>query len=96
MKFEWNISKAALNIKNHGISFEEAEEAFFDEFSLDLFDESHSTLDEERFLILGLNARDVLLVVYTVREEEIYRIISARKATKPESEAYWRERKKYE
>lgn len=96
MKFEWNIGKAALNIKNHGVSFEEAEEAFFDEFSLDLFDESHSSLDEERFQILGLTSKNVLLVVYTLREAETYRIISARKATNPETAAYWNERKKYE
>ena len=49
---------------------------------------------EQRFLLLGLSANSVLLVVYTIRSEETYRIISARKATKLEEESYWNERKK--
>ncbi len=96
MKFEWDINKAALNIKNHGISFDEAKEAFFDDFALDVYDVSHSDFTEQRFQLLGLTVKDVLLVVYTVRYEEIYRIISARKATKSEEKSYWEERKKYE
>ena len=96
MKFEWDINKAELNIKNHGVSFSEAEEVFYDDFALDVYDDSHSDFEEQRFLILGLTAKGVLLVVYTVRIEEIYRIISARKATKSEENSYWDERNKYE
>ncbi|MEO8073624.1 MAG: BrnT family toxin [Acidobacteriota bacterium] len=96
MKFEWDFNKAALNIKNHGISFDDAKEAFFDDFGLDVYDDSHSDFTERRFQLLGLTVKDVLLVVYTVRYEEIYRIISARKATKYEEKSYWKERKKYE
>ncbi len=96
MKFEWDINKAELNIKNHGISFNEAEDVFFDDFALDIYDDAHSDSDEQRFQVLGLTVKDVLLVVYTVRYEEIYRIISARKATKSEEDSYWDERKKYE
>lgn len=96
MKFEWDINKAELNIKNHGVSFDEAEEVFFDDFALDVYDDAHSDFDEQRFQVLGLTVKDVLLVVYTVRYEEIYRIISARKATKSEEDSYWNERKKYE
>jgi uncharacterized DUF497 family protein len=96
MKFEWDINKAALNIKNHGVSFEEAQEVFFDDFALDVYDDSHSNFTEHRFQILGLAVKGVLLVVYTVRSEETYRIISARKASKSEEKEYWNEREKYE
>jgi uncharacterized protein len=96
MEFEWDSNKAELNIKNHGVSFEDAKEVFFDDFALDVFDDSHSDFTEQRFLILGLTAKDVLLVVYTIRQDEIYRIISARKATKSEAASYWNERKDYE
>jgi len=94
MKFEWDINKAKLNIKNHGVSFIEAEDVFFDDFALDVYDDSHSDFEEQRFQILGLTTKGILLVVYTIRYEEIYRIISARKATKSEEISYWNERKK--
>ncbi len=96
MNFEWDINKNVLNIKTHGISFSEAEDVFFDEFGLDVYDESHSEITEQRFRVLGLTIKGVLLVVYTVRYEEFYRIISARKATRLEEKSYWDERKNYE
>lgn len=96
MNFEWDINKAELNIKNHGVSFKEAEEAFFDDFALDLYDDSHTDFEEQRFQILGMTAKRVLFVVYTIRREDFYRIISARKAAKSEEYSYWEERKKYE
>jgi uncharacterized protein len=96
IKFEWDINKEELNIKNHGINFNDAEQTFFDEFVLDVYDDLHSDFNEQRFLILGITIKGILLVVYTVRYEEIYRIISARKATKSEEIAYWNERKNYE
>jgi uncharacterized protein len=97
MNFEWDENKAKLNIKNHdGISFEDAKEVFADDYSLDVFDDSHSNFDENRFRVIGLTIKGVLLVVYTVRDQETYRIISARKATKLEEITYWNERKNYE
>ncbi len=92
MNFEWDINKAELNIKLHGVSFDEAKEVFFDDFALDVYDDSHSDFTEIRFNILGLTITGVLLVVYTMKENEIYRIISARKATKTEENSYWNER----
>lgn len=96
MRFEWDLDKAKLNIKNHAVSFDEAREAFFDDFALDVYDDSHSDFTERRFRILGLTARGVLLVIYTIRFEETYRIISAREATKSEEDSYARERNKYD
>lgn len=87
--FEWDPLKAAANLKKHQISFEEARSVFFDEFAVQFFDDAHS-LDEERFLLLGMSSgAKVLIVCHCERNEgEVIRIISARKATKRESEFY--------
>lgn len=49
--FEWDASKASSNKKKHGISFEEAKGAFFDENALVIHDPDHSDDDEERFIL---------------------------------------------
>jgi uncharacterized DUF497 family protein len=89
IKFEWDESKAAANLKKHQVSFEEAKSVFFDEFGVQFFDEDHS-FGEERFLMLGMSSEAKLLIVcHCEREQgEIVRIISARKATKRESAFY--------
>ena len=48
IKFDWDPAKAASNLRKHGVSFEEAQSVFFDEFAIQFYDESHSS-DEERF-----------------------------------------------
>lgn len=82
INFEWNSSKATSNKKKHGVSFEEAESAFFDEYARQFFDETHSD-EEDRFIMLGVSNRSrVLVVCHCERGEgETIRIISARKAT---------------
>lgn len=93
MNFEWDINKAELNIKNHGIDFNEASEALRDEFGLDDFDDSHSDVFEYRYTRIGLSRNGVLFVIYAMRGEDgIYRIISARKAEKAEEKLYWEAR----
>ena len=89
IKFEWDLSKASANIKKHRVSFDEARSVFFDEFAVQFFDPEHS-LDEERFLMLGMSSGSrVLLVCHCEREHgEVIRIISARKATRHESAFY--------
>ena len=92
--FEWDATKAASNIKKHGVSFEEAQSVFYDEFAVQFFDNDHSE-NEERFLMLGMsvNAR-IMLVCHCERESgQVIRIISARKATKREQTFYLGERK---
>ena len=54
IKFEWNATKAAANQKKHGVSFEEAQSVFYDEFAIQFFDDENSEA-EERFLMLGLS-----------------------------------------
>jgi len=94
MNYEWDAAKAASNLKNHNISFEEASLIFEDFFALEMFDDEHSDIQEQRFIRLGLASDKVLFVVYTVRGEnpEIYRIISARFAKTDEGTLYWEER----
>lgn len=93
MRFEWNDSKAESNFRKHGVTFIESTKAFSDEFGLEIFDESHSTFDEHRFIRIGL-ANEVLFVVYIVVNEasETFRIISARKANKYYESIYWNQR----
>ena len=87
--FEWDDSKASLNKKKHGISFDEAKTVFFDENAKVIHDPEHSD-DEERFIILGLSVRmRMLVVIHCYRKNDcIIRLISARKATQKESIQY--------
>jgi len=88
MKFEWDENKNQLNIRKHGISFEDAAYVFSDAFALSIPDEDHSDM-EERWLLLGKNLNErLLLVVHTLRQDDSIRIISARKATANESTTY--------
>lgn len=89
IKFEWDSTKAAINAKKHGVSFEEAQSVFYDEYAVQFFDEDHSG-HEERFLLLGMSTgARLLLVCHCERNAgNIIRIISARKATKRESNFY--------
>lgn len=90
LKFEWDRNKAETNRKKHGISFEEAQTVFFDEYAR-LIPDPDSSFGEERFIILGKSEQSSLLVVchcYRGADDKI-RLISARKAEK-------RERKQYE
>ena len=93
MDFEWDRRKAASNTRKHGVSFEEASSVFYDAFARVIDDPEHS-MDEERYIVLGIGRLlRVLVVCYCVRaERQSIRIISARKATKGESAQYWRYR----
>lgn len=89
IKFEWDAAKAASNKKKHGVSFEEAQSVFYDEFAVQFFDEDNSG-SEDRFLMLGFSDEARLLIVCHCERNEgnIIRIISARKATTNESYHY--------
>lgn len=92
-KFEWDKKKDKSNTKKYGVSFEEAQTVFYDEYALQFFDPEHSE-DEERFILFGTSFKSKTLVVcHCFREEETkVRIISARNADKDEQQAYWSER----
>jgi uncharacterized DUF497 family protein len=87
MKIEWNPEKAKLNLKKHGVAFEEAATAMSDPMALTGADPDHSTY-EERYITFGVSARNRLLVVSHTEEGETIRLISARKASKGERELY--------
>jgi len=89
LKFEWNLTKARSNIYKHGVSFEEAQSVFYDEFALQFYDEDSSEV-EDRFILLGMsNDPNLLIVCHCERHSgEIIRIISARKATRNERKYY--------
>ena len=87
--FEWNDRKAAENRKNHGVSFAEATSEFLDENARLILDPNHSA-HEDRFVLLGLSTQlRLLVVVHCYQEEEdVIRIISARKADGSERRQY--------
>ena len=93
IKFAWDLAKAVANLRKHGVSFEEAQSVFYDEFAVQFYDDGHSG-DEERFLLLGMSTgASLLLVCHCERDSgSTIRIISARKATRRESTFYGREK----
>ncbi|TVL95418.1 MAG: hypothetical protein CV087_24350 [Candidatus Brocadia sp. WS118] len=92
IKFEWDETKNIANQKKHDISFEEAKTVFYDENARLIADPDHSSDKEDRFILLGLSSSLRMLVVIHAywKDDEIIRIISARKATKSESKYYIR------
>lgn len=89
IKFEWDTAKAESNSKKHGVSFEEAQSVFYDEFAVQFFDTDNAKV-EDRFLMLGFSDLARLLIVCHCERNQgnTIRIISARKATKIESKHY--------
>ena len=84
MKFQWNKTKAALNLDKHGVSFEEASTVFDDPLSSAVSDPDHS-IDEYRWVMTGTSDQGRLLVVAFTERGDVTRIISARIATRREA-----------
>jgi len=87
LRFEWDPRKAARNLAKHGVSFEEAATAFGDPLGRITSDLRHS-VDEERFVLLGLSREQRLVAVMFAGREEAIRVISARRATRHERRDY--------
>lgn len=89
INFEWDLGKAASNLKKHGVSFEEAKSVFYDEYAIQFFDEENSKT-EDRFLMLGMSSHAKILIVCHCERDagNTIRIISARNATKNETNYY--------
>jgi uncharacterized DUF497 family protein len=87
MELEWDAAKAASNLQKHGVAFEDAERVFYDAGRIETYDgrENHG---EDRWATIGLVYAAVLYVVYTVRNEDTIRLISARKANASEQKQY--------
>lgn len=89
MKFSWDSKKSNANLKKHKVSFEEASTVFFDPLAKLADDPDHS-VGESRMILIGHSQKsNLLFVVHIYKDEEnIIRIISARKATKKEKKDY--------
>jgi len=92
--FEWDETKNQKNQEKHKISFEEAKTAFYDQNALVIFDPDHSE-DEERFILMGLSQNlNLLVVCHCYRaNDDVIRLISARKADTQEKRVYGRRSK---
>ena len=88
MDYEWDDAKEALNRRKHGVDFNDAVAALQDPNRLEDID-AEFEYDEERIKVIGMAYGKVLFVVTTLRGENTYRIISARKATRHEQDRYY-------
>ena len=88
MKIEFDPKKLRINLIKHGITFDEAATALLDSMALaqeDIYSEG-----EIRWILIGLSSQaKLLIVVYTLRNDDVIRLISARKATRKEIETYY-------
>ena len=83
----WDPKKAEANLKEHGVSFPEAATVLTDDHALTR--EDQDSVGEQRFISLGMSATGAMLVVvFTLREPDIYRLISSWKANKPQRKQY--------
>lgn len=88
MRVSWDAAKNLANLRKHAVSFREAQELFLagGEY-LEIYDESHSEL-EDRFIAIGPISRGLVVVIWTDRDEETIRLISARWATRRERDLF--------
>lgn len=89
LRFVWDPQKAQENERKHGVTFEEAQTVFSDDYAVLIGDPDHSE-GEDRFLLLGVGSRlRVLVVCHCYREaRDVIRLISARKADRMERRQY--------
>lgn len=91
IQFEWDDEKEKINMKNHKLSFSTAILVFDDDNRIEFYDELHSDY-EDRYITIGAISQkpNIIMVVYTERNEDRVRIILARAAKRNEKEAYYR------
>jgi uncharacterized DUF497 family protein len=87
VRFEWDPTKAEANLRKHGVSFGEASTVFQDDLSATGDDPDHS-IEERRFVTFGVSSSGRLLVVAHAEGGDVFRIISARPATRGERKFY--------
>ncbi len=85
--FEWDLAKAAANLRKHRVSFGEAIAAFQDPLAKIHADPAHSAVERREILVGHSSTGRLLLVAFTARGGRI-RVISARRATRREQRAY--------
>lgn len=87
MELDWDIIKAETNQAKHGVSFSTAARVFLDPHRIEALDDRND-YDEDRWVTIGFVDPSLLYVVYTVRDGETIRLISARKANEKERKQY--------
>jgi uncharacterized DUF497 family protein len=89
LHFSWDLAKAISNLRKHRVSFEEAQTVFYDE-EADLINDPDHSMDEARFVMLGLSCKARLLIVCHCyrKDSSVIRIISARRANAHEAQFY--------
>ena len=88
MQYEWDNAKAAENLRKHGVDFADAIAVLEDPNRLEELD-ARFDYGEERIQAIGMAHGGVLFVIMTLRDEDLCRIISARKATRHEKDRYY-------
>jgi uncharacterized protein len=88
VEYEWHEAKAATNFAKHGISFTAAARALEDPRKIEILDDRFD-YNEDRIQSLCMDRGTVLLVVTVMPDDNVCRIISARKATRHEQERYF-------
>ena len=81
MQFEWDEDKALKNAKKHRVSFEQAQQVFNDSRAVPFEDLRHSSINEIRYVMIGMSSIGLLFVSFIHREDTV-RLISARRAEK--------------
>ena len=87
MKFEWDARKAEINLRKHGVSFDEAASIFLDSLALSGPDPDHS-IGESRYITFGISRLGRLLSVSHTYRPGAIRIIMARRMTRGERKTY--------
>ena len=88
VEIEWDPDKDVQNQCKHGVSFAEASQVLSaDADRLEIFDRHHSE-EEDRFITIGPTLKGILVVVWTERDDQTIRLISARTATRREQTMY--------
>jgi uncharacterized protein len=87
MELEWSAAKAKSNLQKHGVSFDDAALVFYDPARIETYD-GREDYGEDRWATVGLAHTIALYVVYTMRNDETVRLISARKANAKEQRHY--------
>jgi len=90
LDFEWHAAKTEANLRRHGVSFDLAKTVFKDPFAVERLDDRED-YGEKRFVIIGMAAENILLLVAYAEREERIRIISARRATQYEQDDYFQQ-----
>ena len=90
MKFEWDENKWRINLGKHHLDFRDAHLVFNDDAFI--IEDPHDDYDEARYLLQGLLHQQVVIISFTVENDEVIRIISMRKATKQERASYVKKR----